>query len=101
MRNHDVTWFFCLVISTGLRTDPDGAQEHLRSDALPDTTVTRQELIARPMPYPFFHLSLQLFNCGYDICHHPYICQVLLLSLTKRQPLLLLASTSSQSLLGE
>ena len=48
--------FFILSISTGLRTCINVAQEHLRSDALPDTTVIRQESntglsIERSMPY--------------------------------------------------
>ena len=60
VRNLDVTRCFISSISTSLRTCTNVAQEHLRSDALPDTTVIRRKLntdlsFERPMPYQLHH----------------------------------------------
>ena len=49
VRNLDVIWFFISSISTGLRTCTNVAQEHMRSDALPDTTVVRWESNTGPL----------------------------------------------------
>ena len=44
VRNLTVTQFFISSITADLWTCTNMAQEHLRSDALPDTTVIRREL---------------------------------------------------------
>ena len=49
VRNLDVTQFFISGISTGLQTFTYVAQEHLRSDAPPDTTVVRRESNMGPL----------------------------------------------------
>ena len=50
VRNLDVTRFLISSVSTGLRTCTNVAQEHLRSEALPYTTVILSFKI--PLPYP-------------------------------------------------
>ena len=50
VRDLDVTRFLISSISTGLRTCTNVAQEHLRSEALPYTTVILSFKI--PLPYP-------------------------------------------------
>ena len=50
VRNLDVTRFLISSITTGLRTCTNVAQEHLKSEALPYTTVILSFKI--PLPYP-------------------------------------------------
>ena len=79
VRNFDVTRFFISSISTGLRTCTNVAQEHLRSDALSDTTVISRELNTGPlvwkthtMPYPLHHWHSKKTgkNRAYNFCVH-------------------------------
>ena len=50
VRDLDVTRFLISSITTGLRTCTNVAQEHLKSEALPYTTVILSFKI--PLPYP-------------------------------------------------